>query len=1273
MTMRAERRRHIEELFSLAVDLPPDARAAFLRERCGPDSGLRREVEALLDHDEQAAHGFMSGSRPSLAPPPPSPPSPSPSPPLPPSQPFPAPARSAPASPPQIAPAFTAPVVSKLGAYTIVRQIGVGGMGVVYEAIQDNPRRAVALKVIRPGVISRQLLRRFEAESRVLALLKHPGIAQVYEAGEFDSPAGRQPFFAMELIRGEPIDRWCRRRGLDAGARLDLIAKICDAVEHAHGKGVVHRDLKPGNVLVDESGTPRVLDFGVARLQTEDGAVRTLATDAGQLVGTLPYMSPEQIGADPSRVGPHTDVYALGVMLYELLAGRLPLDVGELPLPEAARVIAEVEPIALGRVSPLFAGDVETIAGKAMNKEPSQRYASAAELAAELRRHLRDEPILARPTSALGQLRKFARRNRALVGGVAATIVALAAGLVVSTVLAIKQAQQRDRAELMTKKAEQNELRSRRKAYKASIAAAQALSQSRNAPQLREALSGIPEHERGWEWRHLSFVSDRSIAKLDRAIDGRIPPVAAASGGAFLSAKDQTILRWDGHGPPEVAFARTGAVTRFDVRRDGTRALLAHGDRIRMIDRGGAELWSKAGSFGFTGRAFDHDERRVIVADRVSGRAIFLDGETGEPAGELGGLFPGIQFAGMSETGRYAYTLAREYELYDVASGRKLRSAVLMSPAFSPDDELYLEGPLGSGLGRFVDPRTGALVSELRLGLTIDNHWTIGRDWIVGYDPPGNVALFDRRTLSRGETFMVGSDGIFSALLADHRSLLAVLISTGDAMIFDTWATPQPWVVLSGMDSTSCSALSPDGKTMATGGWGTLSFWDAELGVRRVTLTPTERWIRRLEWSPESAGVAGLCDDGSIVLAGEHGARLAAGVRVRPNSPLRWRNGREIVACSEDSAVVLVTAEGGEARISARVPLAAPATSLAVGPEGRVWVACADGAIAMIAPDGVDATVRSRVQGCEQLQISVSKDGARMAVGDAKGEIRVLNVETDETITAAKLPVGIQSLAWSPDGSRIAAALHDRSIALMDATWGDEVLHLEMPPNSPLRGLVFSPSGASLIGYGGDSTAWAEFETEHPASEEARRVRPLAPAATRLVLEARRLLLVGDELREAIRKDEAATPEVRELALQVVDGEGPLYRWTNSEIWGTVLQSREKPETYRRAVIAAKVICSRFPENPGILNTLGVAQFRAGDFEAAVETLERCERMHAAEGGAAHPLDLAPMAMAMRKLGRTEEAAKKYQRFLELMRLPQHASDSECIRFAAEARAALGD
>jgi tetratricopeptide (TPR) repeat protein len=379
----------MKEIFLAARKKPQGEREAFLSDACS-DASLRQEVRRLLAAEDQ-------------------------------------PRLESPVAGMLATPALPAAI----GRYRIVRLLGEGGMGAVYEAEQEQPRRTVALKVIKPGLASRELIRRFEHESQALGRLHHPGIAQIYEAGTADSGFGPQPYFAMELIQGASLLRYAEAHRLSTRERLELVAMICEAVHHAHQRGIIHRDLKPGNILVDEAGQPKILDFGVARV-TDADAQATHQTDVGQLVGTLAYMSPEQVLGDPLELDTRSDVYALGVMLYELLAGRLPYQLGG-QLPKAVQTIREEDPARLSSISRTYRGDIETIVAKALEKQKARRYSSAAEMAADIQRYLRDEPIAARRSSTTYHLRKFARRHSSLVIGLTGAFVLLTAGIVAST------------------------------------------------------------------------------------------------------------------------------------------------------------------------------------------------------------------------------------------------------------------------------------------------------------------------------------------------------------------------------------------------------------------------------------------------------------------------------------------------------------------------------------------------------------------------------------------------------------------------------------------------------------------------------------------------------------------------------------------------------------------------------------------------------------------------------------------------------------------------
>jgi serine/threonine protein kinase len=405
----------------------PEERAAFLAAACGNDEAVRHEVERLLKAHAKVGD-FLQGT------------------------------------PAGIAEAIDQPIAEKLGSrigpYKLREQLGEGGMGVVYVAEQTEPvKRKVALKVIKPGMDTRQVITRFEAERQALAMMDHPNIARVFDSGATDSG---QPYFVMELVCGVPITEYCDEHTLSTNERLQIFLKVCRAVQHAHQKGVIHRDLKPSNVLVasiDGEAVPKVIDFGVAKAAGPKLTEETVYTQISQLVGTPPYMSPEQVELGVADIDTRSDIYSLGVLLYELLTGNTPFDSETLKqagFDEMRRIIREDEPPRpSARVSTLKAealstfsamrrsdprrlsgelqGELDWLVMKALEKNRSRRYESASALAADIQRYLSGEPLEARPTSRLYRIAKYTRRHRALVASVTAILVALGIGLVLAT------------------------------------------------------------------------------------------------------------------------------------------------------------------------------------------------------------------------------------------------------------------------------------------------------------------------------------------------------------------------------------------------------------------------------------------------------------------------------------------------------------------------------------------------------------------------------------------------------------------------------------------------------------------------------------------------------------------------------------------------------------------------------------------------------------------------------------------------------------------------
>jgi len=427
------------DLFSDALDVPEARRAEFLDRSCGQDAELRGAVEGLLAAHQKAGH-FLAD--PTLA------------------------ADGTAGTP------GSGVAARRIGSYALHRVIGEGGYGTVYLAQQEAPlRRLVAVKVIKAGMDTRQVIARFDLERQALAMMDHPNIARVYDAGSTE--AGR-PYFVMELVEGPPITEYCRANRLGIRRRLELFMCVCSAVQHAHQKGIIHRDIKPSNVLVaarDGAGVPKVIDFGIAKaLHAADDAPGSL-TEQAQLIGTPQYMSPEQATGRPEGIDTRSDIYSLGVLLYEVLTDAPPFERNQLrsaAYAEMQRIIREVDPptpssrlktlerslpedqpdrrTEVRRFAGQVRGDLDWIVMRAMEKDPARRYGTAEALAADIGRHLSNAPVTAGPVGKAYRLRKFARRNRWLLLSLAAVAAALLIGLAGTTVGLLRARTERNAA-----------------------------------------------------------------------------------------------------------------------------------------------------------------------------------------------------------------------------------------------------------------------------------------------------------------------------------------------------------------------------------------------------------------------------------------------------------------------------------------------------------------------------------------------------------------------------------------------------------------------------------------------------------------------------------------------------------------------------------------------------------------------------------------------------------------------------------------------------------
>ena len=1016
----------------------PADRAAYLDEACAGNPDLRSAVEGLLRADAAAGPDFLERRAVAVG------------------------GATGPATSEGTPPPPGGAGLVLAGRYKLLEEIGEGGMGTVWMAQQTEPvKRLVAVKLIKPGMDSRSVLARFEAERQALALMDHPNIAKVHDAGT--GPDGR-PFFVMELVKGVPITAYCDDHHLTPRQRLELIVPVCHAIQHAHQKGVIHRDLKPSNVLValyDDRPVPKVIDFGVAKATGQQLTEQTLHTGFGGVVGTVEYMSPEQASFNQLDVDTRSDIYSLGVLLYELLTGSPPFtsrELGKAGLLEMLRVIREQEPskpstklstaeglptLAANRgtrpakLTKLVRGELDWIVMKALEKNRSRRYETANALARDLQRYLADEVVEARPPSAGYRLRKFARRNKR--GVLTASVVAVAVAALVAGTLLLQQEQARTaeaRAQAATDLAAvEAEARSRLETqlYFQRIALADREWSANNLSRMEALLDQCPSDLRGWEWHYLKRLrySNRTPLRHESAVisvafsrDGRRLATGTQAGvvTVWQAKTGQELRKWEAHQEnvtgvelsPDGRYLATGSRDRTVKVWDLEKVLQGEVQAPLLQFQHTSLVWSVS---------FSPDGQRLASA---AGNAADEKGEvkvwdltTGQEALTLSGFTWAVYCAQFSPDGRRLATASGELvQLWDAQTGREQLTCR------DPDGNLHVVSFSPDG----------------RRLAAVGGH--------IAAHPDREIKVWDAQTGQEVLSLRGHVGGLRNVAFSPDGRRLA---STGLDQTVKLWdaATGQEVLTLRGhLDNVFSLAFSPDGHQLASGSTDkTLRIWDA---------TPVE----------------GEPGPGYLTLRGHSGA--VTDVAFHPT------DGRSLASAGTDGTVRVWDAWSGKELYALEGSPSSMGQRVAYSPDGRRLAAVSPGTY----PGRMDRPVRVwdtttskethgfRGHAAGDLCLAFSPDSRHLASAGFDHTVRVWEATTGKEVQAFKdHSWPIHGVAFRPpDGRHLASGCADSTVRVWDWTTGEEPRVLEPGHAARIASVAFSRDGELLASGSGDRT-----------------------------------------------------------------------------------------------------------------------------------------------------------------------------------------------------------